>query len=60
MKTGEKIQASKRVEDLFGLATIVEKTQLKRYFCLLWMLKPITEQLNKKKVIWNKGKIVNS
>ena len=59
MKTGEKIQASKRVEDLFGLATIVEKTQLKRYFCLLWMLKPITEQLNKKKVIWDKAKMIS-
>ena len=51
MKTGEKIQASKRVEDLFGLAKIVERTELKKGFCSRWMLMPIMQQLRQKKVI---------
>ena len=54
MKTGEKIQASKRVEDLFGLTSILEWAQPNKYsictFCLSWMPVPIMKQLEQKKV----------
>ena len=51
MRTGEIIQASKRVEDLFGMSKIVERTQLEKGFFLKRMLLPIMQRLTQKKVI---------
>ena len=52
-KTGEKIQAFKRVEDIVGMAKILYQSQGKKYlgrrFCLNWMPERIMQRLKRKK-----------
>ena len=53
IKTGEKIQASKRVEDIFGMAKIIFKSQVEKYLSMCvnwnWMPKRIIQMLNQEK-----------
>ena len=52
IKTGEKIQASKRVEDIHGMAKILYQSRITDYFlkvfCLKCMPIPIMKTLEKK------------
>ena len=53
-KTGEKIQALKRVEDIVGMAKILYQSQIKKYlgrsFCLDWMPERVMQRLKRKQI----------